>query len=125
MQKFISIGANISIPFSDLPYDLIADYNKKLYRVQIKSMWNFKDGVLRLNTVQGHKSPGLRSYKNEVDFIAAYCAKTSHCILIPINEVIEPKMTFRYKKSNNNQIKNLTTDINKFNFDNIITSLNP
>jgi hypothetical protein len=123
MQKFIRIGANISIPFNDCPYDLIVDLNGTLYKVQIKSLWNQKDGILRLNTTQGHKSSGLRSYKNNVDLIAAYCNETEHCILIPIKDVIEPKMRFRYKKAKNNQLSNLSEDINKYLFDDNIQDI--
>jgi hypothetical protein len=123
MQKFIGIGANVSIPFNDSPYDLIVDYNKKLFKVQIKSMWNLKDGVLRLNTTQGHRSTELRSYKDEVDFIAAYCSETEHCILIPINEVIEPKMRLRFKRAKNNQTENLAIDVEKYLFDKVINNI--
>jgi len=124
MQKFISIGANISIPFGDLPYDLIVEYNDKLLKIQIKSMWNCKDGVLRLSTTQGNKSNGsLRSYKETVDYIAGYNKETEHCVLIPIKDVTEPKMRFRYKTTKNNQKENLSIDIKKFSFENTIKEI--
>jgi len=117
MNKFIELGATVSIPFGDSPYDLVIEYKGYLYRVQCKTAYkpSDKDGVVKFRTVAGNTSnKSLKSYKGLIDFIAFYSPDTNFIGLIPINNVIEPQMRLRYNKPLNKQ-ENIN-NINDFEF---------
>jgi PD-(D/E)XK endonuclease len=80
------LGIAVSKPLGDQRYDLILDVGSILLRVQCK--WASRNGwviTVRTGTCRRGRD-GLihRSYgPDEIDAIAAYCANTDRCYLLP------------------------------------------
>lgn len=109
-----SLGCDISIPFGNSQkYDLVMDYNDKLYKVQVK---HAKDKIVNDEIVgfsfrtrwQGHNSTGYTNHKyakNEIDFFATY--HRDRVFLIPMEECSGDVKTIRYDMPKNNQMKRI------------------
>ena len=112
LSEFESLGISVSIPFGDnLPYDLIIDVYGKLYKVQVKTSTQTKDGKTdfgikknRINT----KNTYISHYKeNEVDFYALYAINRNKVFLIPFQEAASNSIVIRYEYPKNNQISKI------------------
>ena len=103
-------GISISVPMTDNKrYDLIMDYNGKLYRMQVKRI-NYKpdDGLLIFKTVSSNstKNKGYydRRYKfGEIEGFLAYCLELDKVYLAWIGEVPREKFYMHCHKPKNNQ----------------------
>ena len=106
------IGCAVSVPFGNSEkYDVIIDYNDKLYKVQIKhgnihqDELNEDDYISIKCTWEGHNRTGYTKNKytaNDIDFFATYY--NNQCYLIPQTECSNQKI-LRIKPPKNNQIK--------------------
>lgn len=99
-------GCDISIPFGNSQkYDLIMDYNGKLYKVQVKHANVKADDAISVKTRwQSHNSNGYKytSYtKDDVDFFATYYNGIVY--LIPIEECCSTEKILRLISAKNNQ----------------------
>ncbi len=81
-------GCRISIPFGeDCDYDLIADYEGRLHRVQVK--YTRSDGQVvvircRSHSLTNGKVRATKLYTSAmVDWIAVYDSTTEHCFYCP------------------------------------------
>jgi hypothetical protein len=90
----IDRGCQISIPFGeDCDYDLIADYDGRLHRVQVK--YTRSDGQIVLVRCRSHsltngKVRVIKLYTKEmVDWIAVYDCTTERCYYCPSSELGE------------------------------------
>lgn len=99
----------ISKPLTNnVRYDLIAEIQGKLYRVQVKSTATIKDGKMEFatkttNYVKGSWSSNHYS-KNEVDLFFLYCLENDWCgLFIPENEEIPTSLYIRTVPPKNNQ----------------------
>lgn len=108
------LGCDISIPFGNSQkYDLIMDYNGKLYKVQVKhSIDKITDEVLTHFSFktrwQSHNTTGYsqKKYtKDDIDFFATY--HQGRVFLIPIEECSGDEKTIRYVPPKNNQRKGI------------------
>ncbi|MCI8378585.1 MAG: hypothetical protein HFH72_08710 [Lachnospiraceae bacterium] len=83
-----SLGYNISIPLGeDCKYDLIADFDVVLTRIQIKSCLEKENGILiNLRSVSlSSENPVIRTYsKNDIDFFGTFYKDNMY--LIPVEE---------------------------------------
>lgn len=81
-------------PFgSHLRYDLVFEKDCKFYRVQCKTA-RLRDNVVRFNA--NSRTDGVcKSYKGEVDFLAAYCPDNGANYLVPVEEVPGSEVTLR------------------------------
>lgn len=105
------LGCAVSIPFGNSEkYDLIMDYNNKLYKLQCKHAREIKDGdtvtsIGFKTTWQSHNSKGWEENKynaDEVDYFVTYY--NNQCYLIPSNECSNFK-NLRITETRNNQLK--------------------
>jgi hypothetical protein len=85
-------GCRISIPFGeDCDYDLIADYEGRLHRVQVK--YTRSDGQIVIVRCRSHsltkgKVRATKLYTSAmIDWIAAYDATSERCYYIPSREL--------------------------------------
>jgi hypothetical protein len=85
-------GCRISIPFGeDCDYDLIADYQGRLHRVQVKHTCS--DGRIILVRCRSHSLTNGRVRVTKrytakmVDWIAAYDCTTERCYYLPSREL--------------------------------------
>lgn len=110
LAEFIKRGIQVSIPFGDnARYDLIADFNGKLNRIQIKYCGNYNEinqsWICPCASSTNHTTNKHRTtYENDVDYMAFYLAQIDTVLLVSITELIGKKtITFRNTKPKNNQ----------------------
>ena len=93
---------------NNVRYDLIIEKDNKLYRVQVKSTANIKDGKMEFATNTTNYTKGTWSSnhysKNEVDLFFLYCLENDWCgLFIPDNEDIPTTLFIRTMPPKNNQ----------------------
>jgi len=93
---------------NNVRYDLIIEKDNKLYRVQVKSTANIKDGKMEFATKTTNYTKGTWSSnhysKNEVDIFFLYCLENDWCgLFIPDNEDIPTTLFIRTIPPKNNQ----------------------
>lgn len=113
--RLYELGCKISIPFGNSEkYDLIIDWQDKLYKVQCKHCTELLDesnnvmGITFKAVWQSHNSTGWKANKyleNEIDYFATFY--NGECYLIPQNECSNSK-TLRILPTKNNQIKGVS-----------------
>lgn len=104
------LGCDVSIPFGNSQkYDLIIDYNNKLYKIQVKHAAEHDSDSFSFKTRwQGHNSKGYtqRSYtKQDIDFFATYF--NGNIYLVPIEECSGAKKVIRFSPPKNGHIKRI------------------
>lgn len=104
------LGCNISIPFGNSQkYDLIMDWNGKLYKIQIKHANEHGDTHFSFKTRwQSHNMNGYTQTlytKNDIDFFATWCQ--GEVYLIPIEECSGAEKTIRFVPPKNGQVKGI------------------
>lgn len=112
ITKFNELGYHVSIPYGENSrYDLIADIDGKLIRVQVKTS-RFKDNeqnsiifACRSTTKNTKISTHKRYTSEEIDYFATYW--NNKCYLVPIEECSVEK-TLRFEPPKNGQIKGIT-----------------
>lgn len=93
LAEFIKYGIQVSIPFGDnAKYDLIADFNGKLNRIQVK----YCGQAVRNNSITcmcssradhiAQKSDHTYTV-DEVDYMAFYIAEWNKICLIPLDKI--------------------------------------
>ena len=110
--KFIELGIPVYVPFGDNEKaDLIAEFNGKLNKIQVKTSIKSKDGavIFDLTSSTAHRKNGVRHvYTNqEVDYFACYNIELDKVFLIDINEAPKNAIKLRFTKPKNNQIKTI------------------
>ena len=92
---------------NNVRYDLIIEKNNKLYRVQVKSTANIKDGKMEFATKTTNYTKGSWSSnhysKNEVDIFFLYCLENEWCGLFIPEEEIPTSLYIRTIPQKNNQ----------------------
>lgn len=112
ITRLYELGCAVSIPFGNSEkYDVIIDYNNKLYKVQIKhgnlhkDELNEDDYISIKCTWEGHNRTGYTKNKytpDEIDFFATFY--DNECYLMKCSECSNQKV-LRIKPPKNNQIK--------------------
>ena len=118
LAEFVKRGIAVAIPFGDNSrYDLIAEFNGKLNKIQVKycnQQISENNSIYcpcassTNHTTNKHYS----TYENDVDYFCFYIVEWNECLLVPI-EVIGTKkqITFRQDRPKNNQANvNLVQD---------------
>jgi hypothetical protein len=107
IHECAKLGVPVARPLDDQRYDLTLDLGEKLLRVQCK--WAARVGnVVAIRTRTSRRGPEghiHRSYRpQEIDAIAAFCAATGHCYLLPHALSVDRAMVqLRLKPTRNNQ----------------------
>ena len=110
LSEFVKRGIQVSIPFGDnARYDLIADFNGKLNKIQVKycNQRMSKNGSIVCpcySSTNHTTNKKLNSYENDVDYFAFYIVEWNCCLLVPISIIGNKKaMLFRKTHPLNNQ----------------------
>ena len=104
--------------------DLIADFNGKLQRIQVKTSEKCEDGKMTFSLVSStvHRKNGVKHKytKEEVDYFALYNVESDTLLLVPIELLLgRTTVTFNLEyKEPRNQFKAL--DWKDFEFENIV-----
>lgn len=122
--KFVQLGIPVYLPFGDNERtDLIAYFNGKLNRIQVKTSIKAEDGkmIFDLTSSTVHRSNGVKhKYTNvEIDYFACYNITRDKIFLIPVNEYLRSSITIRYEKPKNGQTNGINFQEN-FLIDNIL-----
>ena len=110
--KFVELGISVYLPFGvNERSDLIAEFNGKLNRIQVKTSIKAEDGkmIFDLTSSTQHRKNGEKHIytDNEIDYFVCYNIQRDKIFLIPVNETPSTSITIRYEKSKNNQIQNI------------------
>ena len=99
LSKFVELGVPVFTPFGEgYTADLIADFNGKLNRIQVKTTESLHDDtymlwkITRQNGFHGDKK---KYTKEEVDYFALYCIETDILCLVPIEKAQTYEVTIR------------------------------
>ena len=104
LSEFVRLGVPIYLPFGDNEKaDLIADFNGKLNRIQVKTSQKIIDGdKVRFSLVSStvHRQNGVKHIytEDEIDYFAFYNLERDRVYLISIKEEGLPKneVTIRF-----------------------------
>lgn len=102
IERFVSMGISVSIPFGDNDrYDLIAEFNGKLNRIQVK-FCNQKEQngsiTCPCSSSLNHTTNKVKTtYENDVDYFVFYIVKWDILLLVPISE-IKNKRSIKFRK---------------------------
>lgn len=123
--EFVKWGITISFPFGDnARYDLIADINGILKKIQIKytdhSGENDSYSCKCVSSKNHTTNKVYDRYTEDADYLAFYLSEIDTCCLVPI-EIVGNKQTFTLRNSipKNNQIKGINF-IKDYTFDKIL-----
>lgn len=112
LTKFVELGIPVYLPFGDNEKaDLIAEFNGKLNKIQVKTSIKAEDGkmIFDLTSSTLHRKNGVKHIytDNEIDYFACYNIQRNKIFLININEVPSTSIIIRYEKPKNNQIQGI------------------
>tara|TARA_Y100000310_G_scaffold284099_1_gene306656 strand:+ start:7326 stop:7766 length:441 start_codon:yes stop_codon:yes gene_type:complete len=81
--KLVSLGYNVSLPFGELPYDIVAEKDGKLIRVQVKSATLSKYGSYRCSLTHGSGSKKMKYTSESCDLMILYAPYSEDYTDIP------------------------------------------
>ena len=116
LAEFVKMGIQVSIPFGDnARYDLIADFNNKLNKIQIKYCNSLSENnsiVCPCASSTNHTTnKHYSTYENDVDYFVFYLAPWDICVLVPITEIGDKKsICFRKDKPSTGNNYHLVQD---------------
>lgn len=125
LYKFVSLQIPVYQAFGDNERsDLIADFNGKLQRIQVKTSEKCEDGKVTFNLVSStiHRKNGVKHKytKEEVDYFVLYNLDSDMLLLVPI-ELVLGRTTVSFNivwKPSGNQYTSLNWK--DFEFENVI-----
>lgn len=126
LSKFVELQIPVYQAFGDNEKsDLVADFNGKLQRIQVKTSEKCEDGKITFSLVSSavHRKNGIKHKytKEEVDYFALYNLATNILLLVPI-ELVLGRITVSFRidgSKTHNQYNNFNWK--DFEFENIIT----
>ena len=125
VSKFTEMGIETFLPFGDgSKYDLIAEFNGKLNKIQIKTTKNIKKNsciTWRLCCQNGRNGNQKKYNNDEVDYFALYCIETDVLCLVPFCNAQTTELNFRMDNYKGKKLKNMNF-CSEYTFDKIIVS---
>ena len=109
IAKFVEYGIPVYLPFGDNERaDLIAEFNGKLNKIQVKTSLKAKNGVMVFNCCSStaHRKNGKKySYdKTQIDYFAFYNIQRDKILLLPVENCPITSVAIRYEEPHNGQI---------------------
>lgn len=101
-QRFIDRGNIVSFPFSaKADYDLIADCDGSLIRVQVKTIYEGKtyNGIrwmIDFLKPKGMKIKIEKYTKEDCDYIVGACVNKNVCFVFPIEDILDKRQATFY-----------------------------
>ncbi|WP_336135083.1 group I intron-associated PD-(D/E)XK endonuclease [Natronomonas amylolytica] len=101
IHALISRECSVAIPFGDNDkYDLIADIDGQLYRIQCKTAWQNKPNTIRFNTHSQTTNQGEyfeETYHGEIDAFVVRYPETEQLYWVDVADATEQKMELRFE----------------------------
>ena len=109
LHELTKRGFNVSIPFGEYRYDLIAEKNGFFKRIQIKYVGSLtKRSTISVILHSISRRGRLKYNADEIDYVAVYCKPTENFYIIPYSDVSgKTAVSLRVKPSANNQSRNV------------------
>ena len=112
LSKFVELGIPVYLPFGDNEKsDLIADFNGKLNRIQVKTSVKAENGKMIFSLVSStlHRTNGEKHKytPDEIDYFACYNLQRDKLFLIPVTKTPNTAITIRYEESKNGQTQGI------------------
>jgi hypothetical protein len=106
--EFLKLGVPVSLPYGDNQrYDMIAEFNGKLNRIQVKTANQEENGsiICRCASSTNHTTNKREDvYTNQIDYFVFYNQKRDLIALVPIEETRGAKtIHLRIEPTKNNQ----------------------
>ena len=99
LSKFVELGIPVFTPFGEgYTSDLIADFNGKLNRIQVKTTENLHDDsfmIWKITRQAGYHGDRKKYTEDEVDYFALYCVETNILCLVPYENAKTNEVTIR------------------------------
>lgn len=96
LSEFVKLGIQCYLPYGDgSTVDLIAEFNGKLNRIQIKTTQKIgSSGAMewKVTKQEGYHGSRVNYNLNDIDYFAFYCIETDIVCLVPYDENF-PKST--------------------------------
>lgn len=110
LAAFVEQGCAVSIPYGDnSKYDFIAEIDKNLYKIQVKTSSLKDEGAIQFSCRSTHVNcSGVKNERyspEDVDFFATYW--DNKCYIVPVNECSAQK-TLRFVPPKNGQVKGVS-----------------
>lgn len=110
--KFVELGIPVYLPFGDNEKaDLIAEFNGKLNKIQVKTSQKAEDGkmIFDLTSSTQHRKNGEKHIytDEEIDYFVCYNIQRDKIFLISVNDTPNTGITIRYEKPKNNQVQGI------------------
>jgi len=88
LHKAATLGFGVAKPHGDNErYDFIVDSGERLWRVQVKTIWQVHGRLYQTSVSHGH-GVNMKSYKSrEIDFVVVYLALLDIWYVIPVRYV--------------------------------------
>lgn len=123
VAEFVRLGVPVYTPFGEgYTADLIADFNGKLNRIQIKTTENLHDDsymVWKLMKQQGYHGNKVKYTSEEVDYFAVYCIETDILCLVPYENAKTNELTIRLDSYEGTRTK-VMKFVSEYKFENFI-----
>lgn len=123
VAKFVELGVPVYTPFGEgYTADLIADFNGKLNRIQIKTTENLHDDsymIWKLMKQQGYHGNKVKYTADEVDYFAVYCVETDILCLVPYENAKTNELTIRLDSYEGTRTK-VMKFVSEYKFENFI-----
>lgn len=113
LAEFSKYNIPVAVPFGDnARYDLIADFNNKLNRIQVKycNQITENDSVLCpcASSTNHTTNKGYSTYENDIDYFVFYIVSWNKLLLVPIEKIGTNKsITFRLTPAKTGQTANV------------------
>lgn len=112
--KLIEKGCTVSFPYGEnCRYDMIADFDNVLYKIQVKT-GRYENGhvLISLQSIKSYRNSlettNVReSYIDQVDYIGSYCPQLDKCYMISLEQFkhLKSSIMLRVDPARNNQQK--------------------
>ncbi|MCK9482348.1 MAG: group I intron-associated PD-(D/E)XK endonuclease [Bacteroidia bacterium] len=129
IAEFVKNQIPIYLPFGDNERcDLIAEFNGKLNKIQIKTSEKTSNGTItfelssRRNNLTSSKK--VRYSEEEIDYFALYNLERDSIYLIKIQDAPKETITFRFEETKNNQVKGIRME-SDYLFEKVIMPADP
>lgn len=106
--KFVELGYPVYTSFGDNEKaDLIVEINNHLYKIQVKTSSDEKDGYvsfkIKSQVVHNQESINVFYTKDDIDYFALYNIMRDKIYLVPVEISANHVIRIRYEKPKNNQ----------------------
>lgn len=108
LTALVQAGYVVSVPWGDnARYDLIADNNGSLQRIQVKT-GRVKNGCIVFKVTSVDTRTRVTSdYHGDADYFGIFVPELNRCYLVPVELFGHSSMCLRLEATKNNQKKNV------------------